>query len=432
MRRGDTRATIVAVTDLVVRKARLAGDGRLVDVAIAGGRITAVSSRVEGDAAVEVDADGRLMLPAFVEPHIHLDKVEALPLLPPNRSGTLREAIELMAGYKRAVTVDEITARAGRVIRRAVLSGTTVLRTHVDVDPDVGLKALQGVLRARAEHDDLCDIQIVAFPQMGIERAPEARSLMAAAMEHGADLVGGMPHWEVDHDAARRHIEFCLELAERHDADVDMHVDETDDGGWHTLELLIEATERHGWGGRVTAGHCCAMAAWSDEFAASVIRRAAAVGVNVITNPATNLVIQGREDTEPRRRGIPRVKELLAAGVTLAAGQDNVHDGFYPFGSGDQLLLALMLVHAAQLTLPEEVEAALGMIGERAASILGLDDYGLRPGGRADLVVLDAETPLDALRFVAPRRWVIRGGRVVAETRREQDLARSGRTAARA
>jgi cytosine deaminase len=239
-----------------------------------------------------------------------------------------------------------------------------------------------------------------------------------------------MPHWEEDHEAAGRHIEWCLQLAERHDADVDMHVDETDDGSWHSLELLVEAVAAHGWGGRATAGHCCAMAAWDDEQAARVVRRAAEVGVNVITNPATNLVIQGREDPEPKRRGITRVKELMAGGVNVAAGQDNLYDGFYPLGAGDQLLIAWLLVHAAQLTTPEELSAALATIRSSAARVLRMDDYAVVPGGRADVVVLDAETAEEALRHQAARRWVIRRGRVVAETRREDRLVRATAPAA--
>jgi cytosine deaminase len=252
---------------------------------------------------------------------------------------------------------------------------------------------------------------------------------MTEAMDGGADVVGGMPHWEADHDAARRHIEFCLELAVRHDADVDMHVDETDDGRWHSFELLIDAAERFGWGGRVTAGHLCAMAAWEDDYAAALIRRAAAAGVNVVTNPPTNLMLQGRDDSEPRRRGIPRVKELLAAGVCVAAGQDCVDDAFYPFGNADPLQVALIVAHAAQLGTPDEIAAALRMVREDAARLLRLPDHGLLPGARADLVVLDAEREADALREQSPRRWVIRGGRVIAETLREQRLHRAGKPA---
>jgi cytosine deaminase len=409
--------------DLVIRGARIEGREELVDIAIAGERIAAVGADLEAER--ELDAGGRLVSPAFVQPHIHLDKVLTGPLLGPNRSGTLAEAISLSHAVKRAATADEVRARAGTVIRSAVIAGTTALRSHVDVDTIGGLTGLQGVAAARDDHADLCSVQLVAFPQEGIWRDPGTDELMAEAMRAGADVVGGMPHWEVDHDAARRHIAFCLDLAEEFDADVDMHVDETDDGRWRSFEILVEEADRRGWGPRTTAGHVCAMAAWEDDYAAAVIARAAAAGVMVATNPPTNLMLQGREDSEPRRRGIPRVKELLAAGVTLGAGQDCVDDAFYPFGTADPLQVALIVAHAAQLGTPSEIAVALRMVTTDAARLLRLPDHGLHPGARADLVVIDAETARDALREQSPRRWVLRGGRVVAETVREQRLHRS-------
>jgi cytosine/creatinine deaminase len=403
--------------ELVIRNARV--DGALVDIAVAGERIAAIGT---GFAGPELDAGGRLVLPAFVQPHIHLDKARTGPLLGPNRSGTLAEAIALSHRVKRAATVEEVRARAGEVIRAAVLAGTTAIRSHVDVDTIGGLKGLRGVDAARADHADVCEIQLVAFPQEGIWRDPGTDELMAAAMDEGADVVGGMPHWEDGLDEARRHIEFCLDLALRHDADVDMHVDETDDPYWRSFEILVEEADRRGWGPRTTAGHVCAMAGWEDDYAAAVIRRAAAAGVMVATNPPTNLMLQGRGDREPRRRGIPRIKELLAAGVTVAAGQDCVDDAFYPFGSADPLQVALIVAHAAQLGTPDEIAGALRMVADDAARLLRLPDYGLAPGARADLVVLDAETARDALREQAPRRWVIHGGRMVAETMIEHRL----------
>jgi cytosine/creatinine deaminase len=403
--------------DLVIRDARV-GDVRA-DVAIAGERIAAIGARFEGP---ELDAGGRLVMPAFVQPHIHLDKVLTGPLLGPNRTGTLAEAIAISHRVKRAAAVEEIRARAGGVIRAAVIAGTTAIRSHVDVDTIGGLKGLRGVAAARADHADLCDIQLVAFPQEGIWRDPGTDELMAAAMDEGADVVGGMPHWENGLEEARRHIAFCLDLALRHDADVDMHVDETDDPYWRSFEILVEEADRRGWGPRTTAGHVCAMASWEDDYAAAVIRRAAAAGVLVATNPPTNLMLQGRGDREPRRRGIPRVKELLAAGVTVAAGQDCVDDAFYPFGTADPLQVALITAHAAQLGTPDEIAAALRMVTDDAARLLRLPDYGLAPGARADLVILDAESPRDALREQAARRWVLRGGRVVAETVVEKRL----------
>ncbi|MBS1888680.1 MAG: amidohydrolase family protein [Actinobacteria bacterium] len=415
--------------DLILRNALVEGRDGAVDIAIAGARIAEIAAGLAGEGAAEIDVEGRLVGPAFVQPHIHLDKVLVGSVMPPNVSGTLAEAIELLHATKRAATVEEVRERAGVVIRQAVLAGTTTIRSHVDVDTIGGLRPLEGIAAARADHTDLCDIQLVAFPQEGIWRDPGTDELMRQAMEQGADVVGGMPHWEADHEEARRHIAFCLDLALAQDADVDMHVDETDDGNWRSFEILVEEAERRDWGPRTSAGHVCAMAAWDDEFAAASIRHAARAGVNVITNPPTNLMLQGRNDSEPRRRGIPRVKELLAAGVTVGAGQDCVDDAFYPFGTADPLQVALIVAHAAQLGTPEEIATALRMVGEDAARILRLPDYGVLPGARADLVVLDATTGRDALREQSPRRWVLREGRVVGETVREQALLRSGTAA---
>src|SRR5262252_412020 len=403
--------------DLVVRNCRIENRDGLADIAISSGLIAWVGDRVDGECLAELDAGGRLVSTAFVQPHIHLDKVGTLPLLGRNRSGTLAEAIDILHVTKRSASPDEIAARAGVVIRQAIASGTTAIRSHVDVDTIGGLMPLRGVVQAAREYADLCEIQTVIFPQEGIIRDPGAAELMDAAMREGGDLVGGMPHWETGERAAREHIGICMRLAQRHDTDVDMHIDETDDPGSKTLSMLIDATVDHGWQGRVTAGHCCAMAAWDDGYASEVIARAAAAGVGFVTNPATNLLLQGRLDSEPRRRGLPRIKEMLAAGLPVACGQDCVQDGFYPFGAADQLQVALILCHAAQLSVPAEIDAALASIRHAAARIMGVRGYGVQPGCAADLVILDADDMHEALRLQANRRWVIRRGAVAATTK---------------
>jgi cytosine deaminase len=415
------------VFDLVIRKARIEGRAVLADIAVSAGLIERVSDQIAGDGQAELDAGGRLISPAFVQPHLHLDKAGTLPLLGRNSSGTLAEAISILHRIKRSASPQEVAARAGTVIRQAVLSGTTRIRSHVDVDTVGGLTPLRGVLRAAREHADICDIQLVAFPQEGIVRDPGTAELMEAAMREGGDVVGGMPHWEPGEQAAREHIGFCLRLAQRCDADVDMHVDETDDPGSRTLAMLVDATIASGWQGRVTAGHCCAMAAWPDEYARDIIGRAAAAGLKFVANPATNLLLQGRADHEPRRRGLPRVKEILAAGLALGCGQDCVQDGFYPFGAADQLQVALILCHAAQLSVPAEIDAALASIRHAAAKVMGVRGYGLDPGDRADLIIVDADDMHEALRLQAARNWVIRRGEIVAETTTASTVHRSGR-----
>lgn len=414
-----------APADLMLRRCRVKDSQELVDIAISAGVIAGVGHHLDQDGLAELDIDGRLVSCAFVQPHIHLDKVGTLPLLGPNRTGTLAEAIDILHRIKRTASADEVAARAGVVIRQAVLSGTTRIRTHVDVDTIGGLTPLRGVLQAARDHADLCEVQTVVFPQEGIIRDPGTAELMAEALRTGGDVVGGMPHWEPDEQASREHIGVCMDLAERYDRDVDMHIDETDDPRSRTLAMLIDATLARGWQDRVTAGHCCAMAAWDDSYAADVISRAAAASLRFVANPATNLLLQGREDNEPRRRGILRVKELLAAGLTVACGQDCVADGFYPFGSADQLQVALILCHAAQLSMPTEIDAAVAAIGTAAARVMGVSGYGLNPGCAADLVILDADNAREALRLQAARRWVIRRGSIVGQTQHSSALNRA-------
>jgi cytosine/creatinine deaminase len=412
----NAKATGGAPFDLVLRNCRLENEDGLADIAISSGLIARVGDRVDGECRAELDVGGRLVSSAFVQPHIHLDKVGTLPLLGRNRTGTLAEAIDILHRTKRSASPDEVAARAGVVIRQAIVSGTTRIRSHVDVDTVGGLTPLRGVLQAAREYADLCEIQTVIFPQEGIIRDPGTAELMDAAMREGGDLLGGMPHWEPDEQAAGKHIGICMRLAQRYDADVDMHIDETDDPRSRTLAMLIDATVDHGWQGRVTAGHCCAMAAWEDEYASDVIARAVTAGLHFVTNPATNLLLQGRRDGEPRRRGLPRIKEMLAAGLPVACGQDCVQDGFYPFGAADQLQVALIFCHAAQLSVPSEIDAALAAIRHEAARVIGVRGYGLEPGCTADLVVLDSDSMHEALRLQAARRWVIRRGSVVAST----------------
>lgn len=410
--------------DLVIRGCRVEGSPLLVDVGIRGERVAQVTSNLAADGTMELSAEGRLVSPAFVQPHIHLDKVGVAPLLAPNTPGTLARAIELLHETKRAATVEAISNRAGVVIRQAVMSGTTYIRSHVDVDLIGGLVPLQGVLRAAREHEDICDVEIVAFPQEGLVRHPGAGDLMKEAMTTGADVVGGMPHWEHDLEAARSHIEFCMELAVRRGAPVDMHIDETDDPTSRTFELLLDATERYGWQGKVAASHCCSMAGWDRDYLSKVVARAANLDVSVVTNPGTNLLLQGRDDSPPQRRGVPPVKALLESGLRVAAGQDCIADAFYPFGAADQLQVALILCHASQLSTPTEIDHALAAVRQRAAEVVGLADYGLVPGCLANLIVLDAGDSHEALRLQARAKWVVHRGSLVAETSVHNQLHR--------
>jgi len=421
-------------------------DGRRLDVVVADGRVAALrparppgaepaagpdAGPAAGPAAVDVAEDGDvvrggggLLLPAFVDTHVHLDKVGIRGRLPFDRTfpgsahaGDLAWAIGATQEVKRAYTVEEVAARAGAVIDSHVLHGTTRLRTHVDVDTLGGLMPLRGVQTAARERADLADVVTIAFPQEGILRDPGTADLMVAALEEGADIVGGMPHWEVDDAARREHVRFCFELAQRFDVDVDLHVDETDDGSVRTLATVVEETERRGWQGRVTVGHVCALAAADDAYADDVIAGCARAGITVASNPVTNLVLQGRGDRGLVRRGTTRVREFLAAGVPVAFGQDCVRDAFYPFGRGSMLEVALISAHAAHLTTPAELDLVLAAVTTVPAAAWRLGDaYGLVPGARADLQLYRAGTWPDVLADQDPPTHVWRAGRLVATT----------------
>ena len=396
-----------------LRNARLS-TGSLVNVTVEGERIRAVGGDLP-TAHDAFDCRGRLLLPAFIDTHVHLDKVLIRDELR-EHDGTLAGAIGAIQERKRAYTVDDVRRRARSVIEASVILGTTRLRSHVDVDTIGGLVPLEGVLAAARDCASIADVEAIAFPQEGIVRDPGTAALLRAALEAGAQVVGGMPHWELDEPAQREHVRICFELAERFDRPLDMHVDETDDGAMRTLEMVADEALRRGWKGRVTAGHVCSLAAADDDYSARVIDKCARAEMTIVSNPVTNLVIQGRGDRGLIRRGLTRVAELRAAGVNVCFGQDCVKDGFYPFGRGDMLEVALISAHAAYLATHEELAFALAAITENAAQSWNLDDYGIRPGARADLVLVDAPSWEEALRLQSPRSKVWTRGRPVAET----------------
>ncbi len=410
--------------NLIVRNCKLKDQTGLKDVGIEGEKIVAVEDHIPVAAPHEIDARGRLTTPAFIDPHIHLDKTLIADVVRPNTSGTLREAIEIIWEKKARYTVEEIVERAGKTIMMSAQNGTTRMRTHVDVDTIGGLTPLKGLLEARERYRDIMDIEIAAFPQEGILKDPGCEDLMWEAMELGADVVGGMPANEIAPEDSRRHIEICFRIAAKFNADIDMHVDETDDPFYRTLEMLADQTVANGWQGRVTAGHTCALASYDDHYANYVIEKVKQAELHMITNPATNLMLQGRLDHQPKRRGITRVKELLEAGVNVSFGQDCVRDTFYPFGQADMLEVALITAHSAHMSLPLEVDKVFEMMTVNAARLLRLKDYGIAPGCRADIVVLDAREPGDAIRFRPDRLHVLRRGRLIAQNKTNRELLR--------
>ena len=407
---------------LIIRNARVRNQKETVDIAIEGEKISAVAANLPGSAPNEIDTGGNLVLPGLFNLHYHADKCLLGGVMRPNVSGTLPEAIEITNDFKRNYDPVEVAARAVRTLEQGVKNGTTFFRLFCDVGTIGGLQAARGLLLAREKMKEYCRIQVVAFPQEGIVRDPGAAELMEEAIKEGCDVVGGLPWYEYTDDEARRHIDACFGMAMKHDLDIHMLVDDTDDPNSRSLEYLALKTMREGFQGRVAASHCGAMAAYNDVYAAKVVDMVATAGITISVNAHINLVCSARLDREPRRRGIARVKELLARGVNVVTSQDDVNDPYYPFGKPDPLECALMMAHVAQLTLPHELEAVMDMITVNAARAARVADYGIAPGMRADLVVVGAPSVHEALRLQPPRLHVFKDGREVARSVLTQKL----------
>jgi cytosine/creatinine deaminase len=398
-----------------IRNARIRGRRQASDILIdSTGRIGKIGPRLRAPKGGRVvDAGGGLVVPSFVDSHLHLDLVYSLDVVKPNKSGTLIEAIRHWDEAKRRLTAADVRDRAIRAIHAEVSFGTGAIRTHVDVGTGAGLRLVEGVLAAREACKHLVDIQIAVFPQDGILKDPGAYDQMRAALERGCDLVGGIAHNERTEDDSVRHIEMLFELAAEFDADIDCHIDETDDPYSRCTEYLAAKTIECGWQGRVTASHVCALASYDDVHASKVIGLLRDARVNVVTNPGVNLHLQGRYDRYPKRRGLTRVTELLQAGVNVAAGQDCIRDPFYPFGTGQMLDVAHMLAHADHLTTPRQVDQVMDAITTGGAKVLRIKGYGVSVGRRADLVVLPVSDVHEALRTRPRPMHVLKSGRLV-------------------
>lgn len=409
--------------DLIVRAATIQGREGPHDIGVRGDRIAAVAPHLPEQAAVELDAAGGLVTPGLVETHIHLDAVLTVGQPRHNRSGSLFEGIEIWGERITSLTHEDVKRRASTALKWMLAHGVTRVRTHVDVcDPQ--LVALQALLEVREEVSDLITLQIVAFPQQGMYSFPNGESLMVRALELGADVVGGIPHYEWTREYGERDVRTALRLAAEYDRLADLHCDETDDDQSRFLELVAAETVRLGLQGRVTASHTTAMHSYNNAYADRLIRWMRRAGVHIITNPLDNSVLQGRFDSYPIRRGFTRVKELLSNGINVCIGHDSIMDPWYPLGVGDPLQACFVMVHYGQMSGRDELETMLDLVTTRAASCFGAEDYGLAPGAQADLVVFDAPSAVDAVRTLAARRYVVSRGRLVAQTQPARSTVR--------
>jgi len=406
--------------DLLIRQALVEDDKPPVDIAIRNGRIVAVGVGIEGSARRVIDAGGRATLPGLVEPHIHLDKA-LLESRMPNRSGTLEEAIRVTGRLKRQQTRDDVLERSRHVLDMAVRNGTVALRCHPDVDPIQGLLGVETALQLQEEYAALMDIQVVAFPQEGILKAPGTLELMRESIRLGASVVGGCPYNERSWEDAQAHVDTVFRLALSTGCDIDMHADFADDASdprFSAATYIARKTIETGYQGRVTLGHVTSLAALAADAAADVMALLQEAQVHIVTLPATDLYLGGRkEPTLNRRRALTPVKTLRAAGVNVAFASNNIRNAFTPFGAADPLQMGLLLAHAAQLGSPDDQAFVMHMCTHGAAAVMGIGgDYGIAVGRQADLLIVDTCRVSDVLLDLPTRLWVIKRGTVTVET----------------
>ena len=413
--------------DLLIANARVWDDRPLVNVAVESGVIAEIGADVAPDADQVIDVEGRAMLPGFLEPHLHLDKA-LLYRRQPARDGTLAEAIRLTGALKAEQTEADVLDRSRTVLDMALRNGTVGVRAHPDVDLIQGLIGVTTGLTLRAEYRDLIELQIVAFPQEGIVKAEGTYELMEEALRLGADVVGGCPYNEPSWEATQQHIDMVFELAQRFEVPVDMHADladDTSDQRFAAASYIAQRTIDLGYQGRVALSHMTSLASLTPDEAKPVVDLLAQADISVVALPATDLYLGGRKDTRNPRRGLTPAHLLRDSGVNVAIASNNVRNAFTPFGKADPLQIASLMAHAGQFgTLHSQAEI-LRMATHDAATAMGIaDGYGIGVGRRADLVVLDTQLIADVLLDIPPRRYVIRRGRIVAETRTESTIHR--------
>jgi cytosine/creatinine deaminase len=393
--------------DLLIRRARLR-TAQTRDIGIVGGRIAAIAERLDGDAAAVVDADSRLVTESFVDPHLHLCKVwtaammddAAMQAYHGDGMAQAASAIDLAARVKAKYDESWIAPNARRAVALAALHGNLHIRALADVDTKARLEGIKALLKVRDEFRGVVELQVVAFAQDGIVREPGAERLLREAMALGADVVGGIPWIEADAAARAEHVRVCFDLAREFDADVSMLLDDAGDARLRTLELMAREAIARGWEGRALAHHCRAMALYDDAYLAELVPLLKRARVPVVTDPHTGPLHA-------------RVRELVAGGVTVCLGQDDIADAYYPFGRNSMLEVAFLAAHLLWMTTRADLERLYDMVTVDAARAMNLAGYGLGVGDAANLVVLDAPDVLEALRSHAPPAHVISHGRMV-------------------
>ena len=402
-------------------------DGTQADIGIARGLIAAIGDLTGSTAGEVIEASGDLVSPPFVDPHFHMDATLSYGTPRINASGTLLEGLSLWGELRDEATVDEMVDRALRYCDWAVSTGLLAIRTHVDTTPD-HLRGVTAMLEVRERVRPYLDLQLVAFPQDGFLRAPGARENLIRALDMGVDVVGGIPHFERTMADGAASVRALCEIAADRGLPVDMHCDETDDPHSRHIETLAAEVQRLGLQGRATGSHLTSMHSMDNYYVSKLLPLIAEAGLGVIPNPLINIVLQGRHDSFPKRRGLTRVKEMHALGIPVGWGQDCVRDPWYSLGTADMLDVAHMGLHVAQMTAPEEMARCFDMVTVVNAGIIGLQGYGLHEGATGSLVVLDAGDRIEAVRLRPARLAVISKGRIVSrQPRADAHLSLPGR-----
>ncbi len=401
---------------MLIKNIRIENAPEVSDIRIEDGTFKAIAENLTPHPNEEViDCKGSMALPPFIESHVHLDS--ALTAGDPcwNQSGTLFEGIECWSKRKGKLSKQDVKERAGKAIRKQASNGIQFVRTHVDVT-DPSLIAMEGLLELREELKGIVDIQIVAFPQEGIMSYPNGEALMENAIQMGADCVGAIPHFEFTREYSVESLNFAMKLAEKYGKLVDVHCDEIDDEASRGLETLACRAYEAGMGEMVTASHTTAMHSYNNAYVSKLFRLLKMSKINFVSNPLVNTHLQGRMDTYPKRRGVTRVKELLAAGINVSFGHDDLFDPWYPLGDGNMRDVVHMGLHVCQMMGYEEILNSYKLITHNAAKTLHLSNYGIEEGNPADFIVLDATNFYDALNEKSAVLYSYRGGKLIAST----------------
>ncbi len=403
---------------MLIRNVRLAGREGMWQILCQGGVIRAIEPMsTQLLSARELDGEQGLVIPPFIEPHIHLDTTQTAGEPSWNLSGTLFEGIERWAEHKALLTHEDVKQRAIQTLKWQIANGIQFVRTHVDVS-DPNLVALKAMLEVREEMKEWVELQIVAFPQEGILSYPNGKALLEEALKLGADVIGAIPHFEFTREYGIESLHYVFDLAEKYQVLVDVHCDEIDDEQSRFIETLATLAYERGIGHRVTASHTTAMHSYNGAYASRLFRLLKMADINFVANPLVNIHLQGRFDSYPKRRGITRVKEMLEANINVCFGHDDVFDPWYPMGTANMLQVLHMGLHVCQIMGYEQINDSLKLIGNHSARTLNVQDrYGIEVDKPANLLILPAENGFDAVRRQVPVRYSIRHGRVIADTR---------------